>query len=142
MEKATWLTIAPERNQEVLTQEGGGVKEETERGIVRRYNCGKRGHMEMHCPNKALFCEGECGGAATRKGKVEGREVEDIVLDTDCSRTMVKRGLVFQNDVVQGRGRLQSTHYRAARVPMNPLPVMAEPFERIAMDIMGPLPRS
>ena len=36
----------------------------------------------------------------------------------------------------------KSTHCRGARAPMIPLPVMAEPFERIAMDIVGPLPRS
>jgi len=85
----------PKRNKEVPAQEGGGVeKEKTERGIVRCYSCGKRGHMVMHCPNKALFCGEQCGGAATWKRKVEGREVEDIVLDTGCLRTMVKWGLV------------------------------------------------
>ena len=34
-----------------------------------------------------------------------------------------------------GKGRLHN-------VPLVPLPVMQEPFERIAMDIVGPLPRS
>ena len=34
-----------------------------------------------------------------------------------------------------GKGRLH-------KVPLVPLPVMQEPFERIAMDIVGPLPRS
>ena len=33
-------------------------------------------------------------------------------------------------------------HRRVTRVPMMPLPVIAEPFDRIAMDIVGPLPRS
>ena len=33
-------------------------------------------------------------------------------------------------------------HRRVRRVPMKPLPVIAEPFDRIAMDIVGPLPRS
>jgi len=36
----------------------------------------------------------------------------------------------------------KSTQCQGARVPMIPLPVMAEPFERIAMDIVGPLLRS
>ena len=31
---------------------------------------------------------------------------------------------------------------RHQRVPLIPLPVMKEPFERIAIDIVGPLPRS
>ena len=33
-------------------------------------------------------------------------------------------------------------HHRTPRAPMVPLPVVAEPFSRIAMDIVGPLPRS
>ena len=33
-------------------------------------------------------------------------------------------------------------HWRVARVPMVPLPVVEEPFQRIAMDIVGPLPCS
>ena len=36
----------------------------------------------------------------------------------------------------------KSTHGWGARAPMIPLPIMGEPFERIAMDIVGPLPRS
>ena len=31
---------------------------------------------------------------------------------------------------------------RVSRVPMIPLPIIGEPFERISMDIIGPLPRS
>ena len=31
---------------------------------------------------------------------------------------------------------------RSGRAPLIPLPIMGEPFERIAMDIVGPLPRS
>ena len=33
-------------------------------------------------------------------------------------------------------------HRRVRRVTMMPLPVITEPFDRIAMDIVGPLPRS
>ena len=35
-----------------------------------------------------------------------------------------------------------SQNRRAQPAPLVPLPVMAEPFSRIAMDIVGPLPRS
>lgn len=61
---------------------------------LKCYNCGKRGHMSMQCPSKALFCGEKLSGAITRKGKVEGIEVTDILLDTGCSRTMVRRSLV------------------------------------------------
>ena len=36
----------------------------------------------------------------------------------------------------------KSSHHYAHRAPLIPLPVLSEPFKRIAMDIIGPLPRS
>ena len=36
----------------------------------------------------------------------------------------------------------KSARMRKQRVPMVPLPIISEPFSRIAMDILGPLPRS
>ena len=77
------------RNPET-TPEGGPKREKVEKGPVKCYNCGERGHLAMQCPDNALFCDAGSGGAATRNGKVEGREVTDILLDTGCSRTMVK----------------------------------------------------
>lgn len=35
----------------------------------------------------------------------------------------------------------KSSHRRVPRAPMRPIPVVTEPFERMAMDIVGPLPR-
>lgn len=57
-------------------------KEKTERSLVKCYNCGKRGHIAMNCPDNALFCDEGMGGAVTRKGKVEGKEADDILLDS------------------------------------------------------------
>ena len=36
----------------------------------------------------------------------------------------------------------KSSHHRVRHAPLVPLPVIDEPFRRIAMDIIGPLPRS
>ena len=36
----------------------------------------------------------------------------------------------------------KTSHSRVCRAPLQPLPVISEPFSRIAMDIVGPLPRS
>ena len=36
----------------------------------------------------------------------------------------------------------KTSHSRVRRAPLQPLPVISEPFSRIAMDIVGPLPRS
>ena len=47
------------------------------------------------------------------------------------------------NDVAEYCRRCQRTSkVNQLRVPLVPLPVIKEPFERIAMDIVGPLPRS
>lgn len=84
------------------SRESGVKKEKTERNTLRCYNCGKRGHIAMHCPDNTLFCDGGVGRAATRRGKVEGTEAEDILLDTGCSRTMVRRELVPEEKIVEG----------------------------------------
>lgn len=36
----------------------------------------------------------------------------------------------------------KSTKCREPKVPLIPLPIVSEPFRRIAMDVVGPLPRS
>ena len=37
-----------------------------------------------------------------QKGWVEGQSVEKVLLDTGCSRTMVKRDLVPQHKILEG----------------------------------------
>ena len=66
-----------------------GEKYKKERKEIECFNCGKKGHIAMHCPSKSLFCGTRFGGAVTRKGRMDGKEVSDILLDTGCSRTMV-----------------------------------------------------
>ena len=55
-------------------------------------------------------------------------------------------GQTFTKDVAnfcQNCARCQKAHNRRGQpVPIVPLPIMLEPFSRIAMDIVGPLPRS
>lgn len=36
----------------------------------------------------------------------------------------------------------KSSKNRVARAPLNPVPIVTEPFQRLAMDIVGPLPRT
>ena len=90
------------RKNREITPEGGPKREKVEKGPVKCYNCGKRGHLAMQCPDNALFCDAGSGGSATRYGKVEGREVTDILLDTGCSRTMVERALVPEEKILDG----------------------------------------
>ena len=92
----------PKRNTETTPREPVTVKKEkTERSLVKCYNCGKRRHIAMNCPDNALFCDEGMGGAVTRK-KVEGKEADDILLDTGCSRTMVQRGRVPEEKILEG----------------------------------------
>ena len=48
----------------------------------------------MQCPSKALFCGGGRGLSTTHTGVVENKKVEDILLDTGCTQTMVRQDLV------------------------------------------------
>ena len=70
---------------------------------LKCYNCGEVGHISTQCPSKALFCrDGDNHGAARRTGLVEGHEVQGILLDTGCSRTMVRKEFVTDEKFLEG----------------------------------------
>ena len=57
---------------------------------VKCFSCGIMGHMSMQCPDKVWFCGGGIPQQMVRHaGQVDKTRVEDIMLDTGCSRTMV-----------------------------------------------------
>ena len=63
--------------------------------IVICFNCTKFGHVSMHCPEKSsYFCRDSRGRSVAGAGLVEGTSVSDILLDTGCTRTMVRRDLI------------------------------------------------
>ena len=86
-----------------------------EQSNVKCYNCGQRGHISTKCPSAALFCRleqpkqvlpanqsGFRPSSMRRSGLVEGIQVDQIVLDTGCSRTMVRQDLVPENKIIEG----------------------------------------
>ena len=84
--------------QETEREKNKGVRGEHKPGL-RCYNCWEEGHVKAKCPkpkDKALLCSIKAGarrksaGGVYRNGSVEGRQVEGILLDTGCARTMVR----------------------------------------------------
>ena len=81
------------------------------------YNFGSIGHLATRCPHNGL-CGREMRERNNAKGhwevqhtgRVEGCWVGDILLDTGCSRTLVKRHLVPDGKLLEG----QSTTIRCA----------------------------
>ena len=91
---------------------GGGIQKP--RSELKCFSCGQKGHIAMRCPAKALFCGrqqqagkpfvGAVGGMEVwRTGLVEGTQVADILLDTGCSRTLVRRDLVPLEKMRKGK---------------------------------------
>ena len=83
------------------SDEGGRQK-----GIVC-FNCKEPGHPARWCPNNRALLghESEVKGnmGLYCKGLVEGRMVNQILLDTGCSRTMVRRQLVPHTKMLEGK---------------------------------------
>ena len=83
-----------------------------QRSEMKCYNCGQKGHLSYRCPcSAALFCRTsqEAGGwrsnqdnSVSHGGLVEGQAVTYIVLDTGCSKTLVRRDLVLEERLVDG----------------------------------------
>ena len=70
---------------------------------IRCFNCKETGHMARDCPSNALFGEEQGMLGIKHSGVVEGKAVEDIMLDTGCSRTMVRGDLVPGERLLEGR---------------------------------------
>eukprot|EP00731_Ephydatia_muelleri_P003135 Em0001g3135a len=95
-------------------------------GNTRCYNCSKTGHLSWNCPEKALYSHSR-GNDITRRqtdrtvlrsGFVEGNKVEDIVLDTGCSRTMIRRDLVPTTKILDDAVTVQCAHGDTVAYPL------------------------
>ena len=65
---------------------------------IKCFNCHQEGHIAVNCPSESAML-GEASVPVKketwrRSGKVEGKFVQEIVLDTGCKRTMVRQELV------------------------------------------------
>ena len=94
--------------------------EKTKRDLkdMKCFNYQQKGHLATSCPHGAMFCSERRadykGNSAVRQatvartqglcvpGKVEGTPVKSVVLDTGCSRTLVRSNLVPQVKIMEG----------------------------------------
>ena len=77
-------------------------RRETLEGI-HCYNCGKKGHISWNCPSNALCCMEWEEVGLKRRGTVERTEVRDIMLETGCTRTMVRGDLISKDKILEGK---------------------------------------
>ena len=95
-------------------------------GNARCYNCSKTGHLSWNCPEKVLYSHSRGNGITRRQtdrtvlrsGFVEGNKVEDIVLDTGCSRTMIRRDLVPTTKILDDAVTVQCAHEDTVAYPL------------------------
>ena len=90
---------------------------------IECFNCHKKGHYSSNCPARekpatGMFCmerrmdhQGQSvltkskvrgNPCVPKTGAVEGKEVERILLDTGCSRTLIRKDLVPQHKLLHG----------------------------------------
>ena len=122
--KDCWAVL-PRPNQESNTERNTPARQARpeRRGKdlkdVECFNCQQKGHYSSNCPQRALFCmerrldyqgnskitrqqpEKKISPGVIKPGAVEGKQVSNILLDTGCSRTIVKE-LVPQDKILQG----------------------------------------
>ena len=102
---------------------------------IECFNCHQKGHYASNCPSNALLC-GEkgpgkvtkwmsTGTELTRKGAVEGRAVDNILLDTGCSRTLVHQELVPRGKMLEGEAvAIRCAHGDTVLYPLASLQVV------------------
>ena len=79
--------------------------------MLRCYQCRQIGHQSTNCPQGrgAMFNRKmeHCGRQGERKvfrqDIIEGKMVK-VFLDTGCSRTMVRRNVVPEHKLIEGKG--------------------------------------
>ena len=117
------------------------------------FNCKQFGHVVRKCPEKPkdALMAGECSTSVEKptqlcRGRVQGKMVRDILLDSGCSRTMVHLRLVSPEAFVEGSNVvIRCVHgdtvlYPLANIQMDvegvPIQVKAAVFEDLPVSVL------
>ena len=100
-------------------------EESSRQAVLRCYTCDGKGHTSKQYPSKAIFCgnknkpRGVVEGTVLRQGVVNGFLVDDLLLDTGCSKTLVWRDLVGEEQWLWGESIIiQCAHGDAIAYPL------------------------
>ena len=98
---------------------------------IECFNCHKKGHYSCNCPSNALFCTGQqinrkrtrvCESkknGVTKSGIIEGKAMNDILLDTGCSRTLIHKQHVPKEKMLEGEAvPIQCAHGDTVLYPL------------------------
>ena len=98
---------------------------------IECFNCHKKGHYSANCPSNALFCTGQQinrkrtrvseskKNGVTKSGIIEGKPVNDILLDTGCSRTLIHKQHVPKEKMLEGEAvAIQCAHGDTVLYPL------------------------
>ena len=106
------------------TKYQGANEEQKSKGIVC-FNCKVRGHVAKNC-TRVMLCQARSAGQGVRRsrellcrGEVEGHRVDDIQLDTGCSKTVVRGDLVDKKKILEGESvMIQCAHGDTVSYPL------------------------
>ena len=105
-----------------------------DRNSIICFNCDKRGHIALNCPEKALYCKrapkppifaSNRRRSFYRHGTVDGKAVSNILLDTGCSNTLIRRDLVPESSLLDSTIDVQCAHGDCMEYPLTELDIEA-----------------
>ena len=109
--------------QQPTTTSKGSRPQNRDITAVRCFNCNEKAHFSSSCPKRSLYCGQPEGGAdgqdrACRHGTVNGVYCTDILVDTGATQTLVRKDLVADDDILDGKVTIRCAHGDTAFYPL------------------------